>query len=185
MAVHRKLVAAALCLALPGCATARTAHSVLGRRVEVEISGATAEQRPKGELIAVGPEQLYVLEPGGVRALPLSGIGEVRVRRHGLNGKRAMRWVGLGALLSGGALAGACSSVEGNGGGCFGIGAIVAATWALIGLPAAVSLGRSSELRVRPPGWDALKPYARFPQGAPEGLDLNGLSPKAAATEAK
>ena len=175
MAIHRKLVAAVLCVAVSGCATAKPQLSPMGRHVEVHLA-AVSDAGAKGELMAVGPEQLWVLERDGVKELPLREIDLVRVQRHGLTGQRAKAWAGLGALTTGGALTGACASVEGNSGrGCVLLGAVVAVTWALIGWPSAASLGRSSELRVRKPSWNALRPYARFPQGVPEGLDLHTL----------
>lgn len=168
----------ALSLTLTGCATTGPKLSVLGRPVDVSGQGEGDARRAKGELIAVGPEQLFVLEPGRVRELPLAGIDRVRVRQHGMDGRHSMRWVGLGALITGGALAGACTSVKGNSTtSCLGVGAVVAATWALIGGLSAASLESSSKLSVTGPDWDALRPYARFPQGVPEGFDLSGLLP--------
>ena len=55
----------------------------------------------KGELLAVGPEQLWILEPTRVREVPLSEVAQVRVRLHGLDGKQAGIWTLAGALLTG------------------------------------------------------------------------------------
>lgn len=170
--------AIALSVAVHGCATSTPKLSVYGRPVEVLPTAGSQEPPAKGELIAVGPDRLWVLEPARVSEQTLSGIREVRVRRHGLNGRRGMQWALLGALVTGGALTLACASVEDadNCGVAF-LG--VAATWALIGGLSARSLESSSRLKIRAPDWEALKPYARFPQGIPEGLDLAELLSKA------
>lgn len=175
MMTQRKTVATALALCLAGCATTRPTVSVLGRNVDVRPSTKGDDLgAAKGELLAVGPEQLWVKEPSGVRELPLARIEQVRVKRHDWNGRRAWMWTVIGALATGGVLTASCASVEGNDS-CAGVGAGVGLTWLLFGGLSAASLESSSVERVRAPHFESLKSYARFPQGLPEQVDPNGL----------
>jgi hypothetical protein len=167
-----------MALALGGCATATPRVSVIGRPVEVRLQ-ATKDVRGaplKGELLAVGPEKVWVMGPHRVSTLPLREVEEVRIRRHGLNGSRAWRWAVLGAVVSGTVLALACSSVEENDS-CGRVFIPVLLTWGAIGVPSVMALSESSQLRVKSPNWETLRRYARFPQGLPEGLDPEALAP--------
>ena len=127
---------------------------------------------------AVGTEQLWILEPTRVREVPLREVDQVRVRLHGLDGKRAWTWTLAGAVLSGAALATACSQVEGDTN-CGAVLAVSLLPWAAVGGLSAAGLEKSSRLLVRAPDLEALRPYARYPQGLPEGLDLATLVQKA------
>ena len=158
---------AALALALSGCATARV--PLFGRPVEVKPTAGHKDEAAKGELLAVGPEQLWVLEPTRVREVPFGDVEQVRVRLHGFDGQKAGAWAVAGAVLTGAALAVACGKAESeNCGAAFGLTMV---PWALFGGPSALSLERSSRVLVRGPEFTALRPYARYPQGWPEGLD--------------
>jgi hypothetical protein len=173
--VTRSAAAVVLVVAVGGCATSRPRLSVLGR--EVEVVGRGAEPgRARGELIAVGPEQLWIRDAQGVAAHPLAGLRKVRVERHGLDGKKGLTWALIGALVTGGALTAACSSAEGSSD-CGLVFPVVGLSWAVFGGLSALDLRRSSRLSVKDPDWDDLRPYARFPQGIPEGLDLHHLDP--------
>lgn len=169
----RALRLGAVLLLLEGCATAKPRSSVHGRNVEVRRLVAESEKdrrEVKGELLAVDTERLFVLAPGGVRVIPRDEIEQVRVKLHGLDGSKAGLWALLGGLVTGGALAAACASVEdaGNCGAAFGASALV---WGVIGVPAALDLRKTSRLLVTGSELASLRPYARYPQGFPEGLD--------------
>jgi hypothetical protein len=170
----RSVLAVALSVAVAGCATVRPELAVGGRTVELR---PTEPKGPavSGELLAVGPERMLVLTPEGVRDIPAQAVQEVRVRRHGLDAAKAWMWVAIGAIGTGTALSAACSSA--HGGNCGAVLGVTAAAWALVGGPAAASLSRSSRLSVKGPDFTALKPYARFPQGLPEGVAPASLEP--------
>jgi hypothetical protein len=155
-----------------GCATGRGV-SVYGRQVQI-TPRADAESRSKvqGELLAIEPGKIWVLGKERVVAVPLDAVKEVKVQRHSMTGSRVAVWSVFGALATGGALALACSTVEGNGG-CGGVFLGVGATWALVGALAAPSLGSSSVTRLPHPKQEDLQPFARFPQGLPEGFDTS------------
>lgn len=170
----RRTVAATLAVCLAGCASAPKV-SVLGRPVEVRPAKGVDDTAAKGELLAVGPEQLWVMERGGVREIPLAGIEQVRVKRHKWDGKRAWTWTLLGALVTGGVLTASCASVEDTS--CGAVPLAVAGTWLLLGGLSAASLENSSKLRVDRPDWQRLAPFARFPQGLPADVDPKALEP--------
>jgi hypothetical protein len=161
-----------LSIAVSGCASAKPGLPLGGRTVELR---GTEPKSPKvsGELLAVGPEQVLVLTSAGVRGVPASQVKEARVLRHGLTGRKAWLWVAIGALGTGLALTAACASVEDTN--CGGVLGVTIGAWGLIGGPAAASLAKSSQLRVKGPDFTPLRPYARFPQGLPEGLDPASL----------
>ncbi|MCG6922454.1 MAG: hypothetical protein LJF15_15430 [Acidobacteria bacterium] len=169
-----RVVATALVLALTtGCATSPTVP-VFGRSVTVIPDGEGLEV--KGELLAVGPDRLWVQDDDELTEVPLPEVREVRVRRHPHGAGAAFRWAALGGLTTGGALAGACSSVEGADN-CGVVGLVVLGAWLLVGALAAPSMEASSRLDLWRPTPEALRPFARLPQGLPESLRPPALRP--------
>ena len=173
----RGMIHAMVAVTLTSCATARP--PVFGRPIEITpTTGQEASAR--GELLAVGETGLWLLEAKGVREIPFAEIRRVRVGLHGLNGRTAGTWAGAGAVGTIGALAVACSQVEGTSCGPL---ALLAIPWALVGIPSASSLEKSSRVFVGPENREALVPYARFPQGLPEGLDPQSLAGRPSTTK--
>jgi hypothetical protein len=176
----RRLVSWTMALSLAGlsggCATGRSV-SVTGRRVEITPRAeADDPAKVKGELLAVDTVRIWVLGKEQLVTLPLGSVREVKVQRHGLTARRVGLWSVIGAVVTGGALAIACSSVEGNEG-CGKIFLAVGATWGVVGALAAPALQSSSEIPIRHPKTEDLQPYARFPQGLPEGVSASDLGP--------
>ena len=173
-----RVVATALVLVLAlttGCATTPTVP-VVGRSVTVVPEGEGPEV--KGELLAVGPDRLWVQDEDELTEVPLPEIREIRVRRHPYGAGAALRWAALGGLATGGAMAGACSTVEGTDN-CGVVGLVFLGAWLVVGALAAPSMERSSRLDLWRPTPEALRPFARLPQGLPEGLRLPTLRPLA------
>lgn len=158
-----------------GCASTPKVP-VVGRAVTVVPWGEGPDV--KGELLAVGPDRLWVRGREGVAEVHLPTVREVRVRRHGFGARRALSWALLGGLLTGGALAGACASVEGANN-CGVAGLAVAGAWLLVGALAAPSMESSSRIDLRQPTPEDLRPFARMPQGLPDGLRPEDLAPEA------
>lgn len=79
-----------------------------------------------------------------------------------------MAWSLVGGLVSGVALTAACGSVEGAECGAVLPGVIL--SWGLVGGLSAATLSGSSSQRLAPEEWERLRPFARFPQGLPEGF---------------
>ncbi len=171
-----RLLAASVALVMTiGCASTPKVP-VVGRAVTVVPDGDRPEV--KGELLAVGPDRLWVRGREGVAEVHLPTVREVRVRRHGFGARRALSWALLGGLLTGGALAGACASVEGTNN-CGAAGLAVAGAWLLVGALAAPSMESSSRIDLRRPSPEDLRPFARMPQGLPPGLAPEDLAPEA------
>jgi len=155
-----------------GCG-ARTSD-VLGRSVTL-VPREEGAPKAKGELLAVDQGRIWVRTKDGVHDFDPASLREVRVRRHNLTGRWAVRWGLVGGLASGVAMAAACSSVEGNdSGGCAATGAVWGGLWMLSGLLAAPSLDGSSQI-VLDPQSDRLRPYARLPAGLPKGTSPQSL----------
>jgi hypothetical protein len=130
----------------------------------------------KGELLAVGPDRLWVREEKGVAEVRLPEVREVRVKRHGFGARQALTWALFGGLITGGILTAACASVE-DSGDCGRVGLAVGGLWLLTGAVAAPSMESSSRLDLRRPTPGDLRPFARLPQGLPEGVAPETLGP--------
>lgn len=133
---------------------------VRGRTVKVKkTEGATQ----RGELIAVSRDSLWIAggDPTRLTTIPLSSVERVKLRRHSL-GKTGLLWTLGGAVVTGGLLTAACSSVENAE--CGGVFPAMALSWGLIGGLSAASMADGGTVHLQPTA-DALRPYARFPQG--------------------
>jgi hypothetical protein len=171
--LQRILLGPALAVLLGAGCGARTSD-VLGRSVTL-VPQQRGEPKVKGELLAVDQGRIWVRTKDGVRDFDPTALREVRVRRHNMTGGWAVRWGLIGGLVSGVAMAAACSSVEGNdSSGCSTTGAVWGGLWVLTGLLAAPSLDASSQL-VLDPESSRLKPHARLPAGLPKGVDPQSL----------
>jgi hypothetical protein len=181
--MRRALALLLAVLLTTGCATGGGGISVHGRQVTaVEVGESKERQRPReGELIAAEPARIWILGKERVLEVPLSSVAEVRVRRHDFTARKALLWTVLGAVVTGGLLAGACGSVEGTQN-CGSVFALAGGIWLGVGGLAAASMGRSSSIRVPRPSAEDLSPYARFPQGVPEGFDPRSLRPSPGPT---
>jgi hypothetical protein len=165
----RVVVLVLLSCSLPapdGAATAQRAPvPVLGRTTEVTLLDGS---RLGGELLESTDLGLLLGDAGDASRVVLSRVDRVRVRQHDFGGGKALAWIGIGALVSGVGLAAACSQVDGAS--CGGVLPGVALSFGLIG--GLFSLGiTSSGWREVPVDAEALRAYARFPQGAPPGFE--------------
>jgi len=148
---------------------------VLGRTVTLIPHGGGASVQ--GELLAVRGDSAWVLasNPARVVGVPMPAIREAHIQRHGLTAQKGLEWGLVVGGVSGIALSLACNSVEGNSG-CGGVFVGMMLGGALYGGIAAISFNSSSRYRVEPATPDALAPYARFPQGPPDGVSLPQLA---------
>jgi hypothetical protein len=170
----RRTLAAVLALVFTtGCASAPKKLSPYGRDVTVVTTGAQGKVR--GELLAVGQDRLWVRGKEGVTEVPLPEVKEIKVRRHGFGGQAAMTWALVGGLVTGGALGGACASVE-DADNCGGVALVTAGAWLLVGALAAPAMESSSQEHLSHPVPDQVRPFARLPQGLPEGVDPASLA---------
>ncbi len=147
---------------------------VVGRTVTVVTE--PAKQQVKGELLVVEKDRLYVRAEDGVHEIPLGSVREARVKRHDFGKSKAYAWSLIGGLVTGGALAAACSSVE-DAGNCGGVGLVTFGLWLGIGALCAPSLESSSRIKLERPTPDELRAFARLPQGLPAGVTPATLAP--------
>jgi hypothetical protein len=169
---RRILALGLLVVFVTGCASAPKV-GVYGRSVTVVTTGTG--EKVEGELLAVEDDRLFVREKNTVTEVPLPDVKEIRVKRHNFGARAALTWALAGGVLTGGALAGACSSVEGNSG-CATVGLVTAGAWLLVGALAAPAMEHSSRETFRRPLEDQVRPYSRLPQGLPEGTDPASLA---------
>jgi hypothetical protein len=141
---------------------AQATSEVYGGWIELEVlKGA---RRIEGELLAVSDDSVWILARGGGQV-----VATARVKGGKLTGYQSA--AGSVATYT---VLGTLSTVF-NG---FGL-AFTAPMWILGGSIAAGSEARAAVRRVPPLRWKDLAPWARFPQGMPDGVTLESLTPKA------
>jgi hypothetical protein len=160
-----RLLASALLLAAVPAAGAQPAPSVRGATLQLELRTAGPLS---GELLAVEGDSLVLLAgPRDMRRVALGDVLRARVPRPGMSARGVLAWTVVGGLVSGALLTGACASLDDTSG-CGAVLPAVALTWGVFGgLSAAVA---GSGWRVVTMDAATLTPYARFPQGLPEGF---------------
>ena len=179
MGVHRGYSAVILCLLVlvAGCArttaprgwlpdTLEVQSQAFGGWVEVTYFDGPRKDEAHGELIAIDDQHVRVLTSVELVAIPRAAVSRVRLTSYRPEQRGVVGWTVLGTLstlshgivlvLSApawilcGCVAGSVRSYEGQ--------------------PSRVSLSRSDV--------EALRAYARFPNGLPEGLDPQSLARK-------
>jgi hypothetical protein len=146
-----------------GVSAQRVPVPIMGRVLDVTMKDG---RRLQGELIEVDEQRLLLSSSSGLHDVELVGIKRVRARRHDFSGGKVLAWTTLGALVTGVGLASACAEVSD---GCGGVFAGVALSWAIVGGLAGIGIA-GSRWRDVPAGRNYLRPFARFPQGAPTGF---------------
>jgi hypothetical protein len=145
---------------LPRPAEAQAA--AYGGWIELSYNQAT-EQRADGELIAVSADSVWLLGQDQVLVIPTTAVKRAKLTAYAAQKGPLALWTVLGTL-----------STISNGWGLI----FTAPMW-LIGGPLAVgSESRAPERKVPRLTWGELAPYARFPQGMPEGIELSTLKAK-------
>lgn len=149
----------------------------LGQEVSVPVTGRSLEvtlangQRVRGELIEVTAGSLLLSGMSGFATVELDEVSQIRARRHNMTGKRVLTWVGIGALATGAGMTLACGSLDEEDGStnCGGVFPAIVLAWGVIGGLTGLAI-TSSGWQDLPVGQERLTPYARFPQGAPDGF---------------
>ena len=139
---------------------------VMGREAKLGLRQGGIE----GELLSVSTDSLWVLSHGTLHGLLLGDVRRVDVRMHKFGTKRALAWNFIAGLGSAIALSAACSSVEGADM-CGGVFVTWSLAWGVIGGIAGTVLAIGSRRQVSPSP-DALRPYVRYPQGMPRGVEV-------------
>jgi hypothetical protein len=163
------------------CATGTS--RIGGADVVVRVRAPESARPVRGELIAVGPQKVVLIDDG-VREIAREDIRRIDLvrRKHGGRGGAIITL--LGAAISSFALGNACTSPESLhnlNGRCGQVALRTAAVWAVIGGISSLDLLRSSKQRFPARRLDELRPFARFPQGVPPELGLEDILPKPGA----
>lgn len=122
----------------------------------------------QGELIAVTADSLFVLTEISMSGLALDEVDAIQVMSYESGASVLGTWTLLGSL----------STIS------HGVGLLISLpVWLISGSAAASTQSRAPLTSTRTPllDWEKLRPYARFPQGIPSGMDRGLLAPKAAS----
>lgn len=167
------MVLAALVLLVSGCARsyapnywlpseAKSQQTAFGGWAHVEWGhGKIAE----GELIAISADSIFVLSEVSLTGLQLADVSKVRVASFESGASWLAFWTTLGSISTG----------------SHGVALIISLpVWLIAGSAATAGQSRVPLTTLDAPllEWKALRPYARFPQGMPAGLDRSQLVPK-------
>ena len=117
----------------------------------------------EGELIAIGPDSLFVLEPSGCRGFAQTQVEHGLLTGYDSEADRLQAWVVVGSL----------STLSH---GVFLVGTFP--LWLLAGGLATASQAHAGRVSITPTTWEKARLYARFPQGLPEGLDRAEVRPR-------
>jgi hypothetical protein len=133
-----------------------------GGWIELRFDTLT-DRQADGELIAVSADSVWVLGQDQARVIPTSAVSAGKLTAYAAQKGALTAWAVVGTL-----------STISNG--WFLV--FTAPMW-LIGGPLAVGSESHAPERKSPPlMWEELAPFARFPQGMPEGMDLSTLRAK-------
>jgi hypothetical protein len=134
-----------------------------GGWIDVLTRTPDGPERVSGELIAVTADSIWVLSPDGTRVVPTAAIrsGEL------------VGWDGQAGTVGAATVIGTLSTISN---GYYLV--FTAPTWVLVGTVAAINQSNLPIQELPVADWSALRPFARFPQGLPPGIDLDGLQSK-------
>jgi hypothetical protein len=133
-----------------------TAAFPYGAWVTVERQEEGKTRAVDGELIAVRDSSVIVLADGQWMEIPRSGTKKVKATFY-----KARLWP-----LSLWSTVGTVSSLS------HGFGLLISAPlWILVGTATTASASKEPEVLFPRVGWEKLRPYARFPQGMPPGME--------------
>jgi hypothetical protein len=127
-----------------------------------------SEQRVDGELIAVSGDSVWVLSGSQGLVIPTAGVKRGKLTAYAAQKGAVTTWAVLGTLstISNGLLL-----------------LFTAPLWIIVGPVAVESEVRAPQRKSPPLAWGELAPFARFPQGMPEGIDLSTLKAKTVRSE--
>lgn len=164
----RSLILGAL-LGASACYTSRAPHDWLPKPIEVPsdpyggwitltANFSAGAREIEGELIAAERDTVHVMAFSELVSVPLDSVTELRLETFRAERAAFGRWTALGALMS-------------LSHGYFFV--LTGPLWITTGSLSAASYSRAPLIRTVT--IDALRPYSRFPQGLPPGLDRKAL----------
>jgi hypothetical protein len=134
-----------------------------GSWIKVDYAEAGGSRTVEGELIAAAADSVYVLTTDSLVALATGVITSATLTAYDARLDAMTTWSALGGVS---ALSHGWFLV------------LSLPVWVIVGTTTSASV--SKEPRVESVDGAVLRPYARFPQGLPPGLDRGALRPKAA-----
>jgi hypothetical protein len=134
-----------------------------GGWIQVIHMEGQAQRSTEGELIAVSADSIWVLNQNYAVAIPTASVKDGKLTAYAARKGRLATWTGLGAVatVSNGAYL-----------------IFTAPMWIIGGSVATAGETRAPQRKAPPLSWPELAPYARFPLGIPEGIELGGLKAK-------
>jgi len=136
-------------------------HQAFGSWVRIEDRSGNRPAVIEGELIAVDRDTIHVHTSGRLVSLPGASVGSVTLTKFRIEYGSVAMWAALGTLSTA----------------SHGFGLILSApVWMLAGTAATSAASRAPRVQSTDP--QTLRPFARFPQGIPPGLDRTTLRPK-------
>ena len=161
-------------LASAGCATnsapkdwlpkpAEAQADVYGGWIQLTYKEGDGKRQIDGELIAVSDDSVWVLSQDQGLAVATANVENGKLTAYAAQTGGLTRWTLLGALstISNGILL-----------------VFTAPLWLIVGGSAISSESGAAQRKNPPLTWVELAPFARFPQGLPEGIELAGLQAK-------
>ncbi len=121
------------------------------------------EQSADGELIAVSADSVWLLRQDQILVIPTAAVKQGKLTAYAAQTGPLGLWTVLGTL-----------STISNGW----LLLITAPMWILGGSISVGNESRAAQGRSPALSWEELAPYARFPQGMPEGVGLSTLKAK-------
>jgi hypothetical protein len=142
---------------------AETQSAAYGGWIELTYQESQAKRHTDGELIAVSAESVWVLNGSGGHVIPTITVQGGKLTAYAAQTGTLTTWTVVGTLatISNGAFL-----------------IFTAPMWIVGGSLTAGGESRSPERKHPPLTWVELAPFARFPQGMPEGVELPALQPK-------
>lgn len=135
-----------------------------GSWVVVEHISGGQTMTTSGELIAVSPDFVLILNKSGVSEIPAAAVRQTKLEIF-----KEKKIIGLWAFL------GTLSTVS------HGWGLVLSApVWLISGIGGAIGESLSGIVEIKGPPSEECRKYARFPQGLPAGIDLRSLKVKTA-----
>ncbi|MDQ3995737.1 MAG: hypothetical protein M3303_01830 [Gemmatimonadota bacterium] len=132
-----------------------------GSWIEIQDRPGTPTQAVAGELLAIDADTVHVLADGRLVSLPRTSLCCVTVTAFRMDYSPLQLWAAIGTL-----------STASHG---FGL-ILTGPVWLLTGTLAASAASYAPRIRSTDPA--VLRPFARFPQGIPPGLDRATLRSK-------
>jgi hypothetical protein len=137
------------------------ARQAFGSWIDIQPRPGSPAQRVAGELIAIDADSVHILADGRLLSLPTPSLCCVTLTAFRMDYTALQLWTVIGTLSTA----------------SHGVGLILSApAWVIAGTGAASVASVAPRIRSTDPA--ALRPFARFPQGMPPGLDRATLRSK-------